>query len=862
MSSASRHRRPRRRPWLVSLTAGVAVGLLAGGVSVVAGIGTPTSVARADTSSAVTVAANQQDTDLQNAPFPDLEVTVSQTRDLQAQGVEVSWTGGKKSQPPTGQDGGSDFLQIMQCWGDDGNNGPDRTKCQYGGFATPGATRDSFLSTAEVAPEDAVYTVPGSSFANPTYTGIPFFGANGDKVEKVAYNKNSKTTSLIDKDYPNEAKINLNSNQFFTGLTTNEVNWAGSGANGEGSVKFEVQTAAQSPGLGCGTPTLVTGGAYVGSSCWLVVVPRGSADVNETNIKNSGLLWDSWKHRIAVKLDFLPVGVRCTIGSKERQLSGSELASEAIASWQPSLCGTKGGAAYTTITGAESDATVAANGTSVAPMALTSRALSAPDVKDSLTYAPIALTGVSIAFAIDSEITALGSVPDDVAGKARLPFESMKLTPRLIAKLLTYSYLDSLPTGADKSHLGYKSPDSPGKNARNLTTDPEFLKINDPAWAYQSISAASVADLLVPQGRSDTARALWTYVLSDQDAVDFLMGNDDGNGMFVNPWSSMNPDVYASVAGTTTGVLTYPRDDFPKADPTEQPAKSTGDAAVNLVTWRPYTNDLATSANLVLRGDGQILGPWDPNSMPQKYTKTSRSLAGFQRVIGLTDTAAAAKYQVVSASLRNPAGEFVTPDTQSLSAAAAAMTADPAQAQVYRFDPTSDQAKGAPSAYPLTLPVYAAVNPSMSDAAVRADYANFINYAATAGQEPGTALGMLPEGYAPIPAGWQEQALAAAARIAAGPAKPSAAPTPKPTAPAAATAPVAPAAAPAAAPAPAPAPAADPAATGTVATALVGKPTPADKQLGALSAAVPIALLAGLLAAFAVPVLTRIRRRL
>jgi hypothetical protein len=122
---------------------------------------------------------------------------------------------------------------------------------------------------------------------------------------------------------------------------------------------------------------------------------------------------------------------------------------------------------------------------------------------------------------------------------------------------------------------------------------------------------------------------------------------------------------------------------------------------------------------------------------------------------------------------------------------------------------------------------------------------------------------MLPEGYAPIPAGWQEQALTAAARIATGPVKPTAPATPKPTAPTkAVTAPAAPVAAPAAAPAPVPAPAADPSATGSVATALVGKPTPADKQLGALSAAVPIALLAGLLAAFAVPVLTRIRRRL
>ncbi len=826
----------------------------------VAGIGTPATPASADTSSAVTVSANQQDTDLQNAPMPELAVTVSQTRDLLAQGIQVSWTGGKQSQAPSGQDGGTDFLQIMQCWGADDDDAPDRTKCQYGAFNTPGTSRDSYLGETPVPAEDTIYSIPGSGFANPTYTGIPFFGANGDKVEKVAYDTTTKTTSLIDKDFPAEAKINLNSNQFFTKLTSNEISWAGSGANGEGSVKFEVQTAAQSPGLGCGTPKTSVSGTVTGSACWLVIIPRGQADANETNIKNSGLLWDSWKHRIAVKLDFLPVGVRCSIGAKERQLSGSELVSEAIASWQPSLCGASGGAAYTTITGAESDAAVAANGTTVAPMALTSRALSAPDVTDSLTYAPIALTGVSIAFAIDSEVNRLGGdLPDEVSGSERLPFESLKLTPRLVAKLLTNSYLDSLPTGADKSHLNYVSPQDPGHNARNITSDPDFLAINDPAWAYQSINAPSLADMLLPQGRSDSARALWNYVLSDQQAVDFLMGNPDPNGMIVNPWSSMNPDVYSGVSGTASGVLTFPRDDFPKADPSEQEAGTP--SAVNLVTWRPYTNDLGTSAYLVLRGDGQILGPWDPNSVPPKYTKAARNLAGFQRVIGLTDTAAAAKYQVVSASLLNAAGNYVAPTTDSLSAAAAAMTADPAQPQVYRFDSTSEQAKGAPGAYPLAMPVYAAVNAKMADAAVRTDYANFINYAATTGQEPGTAFGMLPEGYAPIPAGWQAQALTAAASIAAGGAV-AATPTPKPTA--AATAPTqatAPVAVPGAVPAAA-APATGPSASGTAAGSLVGKATPADQKLGAISAAVPIALIAGLLAALAVPALTRIRRPL
>ncbi|MEB0303473.1 hypothetical protein, partial [Mucilaginibacter sp. 5C4] len=79
-------------------------------------------------------------------------------------------------------------------------------------------------------------------------------------------------------------------------------------------------------------------GTVTGKSCWLVVIPRGTNDVGESYITKSGLFWDAWQHSVAVKLDFKPIGLRCSIGSAEKQLSGSELASAAVASWQPNLC--------------------------------------------------------------------------------------------------------------------------------------------------------------------------------------------------------------------------------------------------------------------------------------------------------------------------------------------------------------------------------------------------------------------------------------------------------------------------------------------------------------------------------------------
>jgi hypothetical protein len=829
---------------------GVSTMLLVGTVLTIGGIVLPQEPANAaSVSTAVTVSATNQDPEWADAPFPDLAVTVSQTKNLGAQGIEVSWTGGKKSTVPGGQTGGENFLQIMQCWGDapkatpTSPAEPDRTTCQYGAYGTTGATRDAYRGESNVIADfDKPYTVDGDGPSVPAYTSIPFRGASG-KAEDVV--QNVVNSHMVQDAKGKPIDIDVNSNKFFGPYTTNEVSWAGTGNDGTGSAKIELQTAVQSTGLGCGTPVEAENGDVTGSSCWLVIIPRGTADSGESKITQSGLFWDAWKHKLAVKLDFRPVGVRCTIGASERLVAGSEFAAEAVASWQPSLCNAAGGSIYTLLTGTESDAAEGANGPETAPLALTSGAL-VSDEPDTLAYAPIAVTGVAIAFAVDRE-------PSDAADqteqdKTRLPFTSMKLNPRLVAKLLTNSYLDSLPYGADRRHVEYVSTASPGHNARNITYDPEFLAIN-PEWKNQALVSPSLADLLVPQGRSDGATALWTYVTADPAAAAFLAGQPDEYGMIVNPYSST--EAATNLTGT---ALALPRDDFPKADPIVQPSDGIADP-INLVTWRPYTNDYQTTGNLVLNGNGQVLGGWDPLSVPKKYSKTARSLPGVQRVLGLTDTAAAARYQVYTAALLNPAGEYVTPTVESLSAGAAAMTASATQSQVYGFDPGSSTAQGAKQAYPLTVPVYAAASPTMADADVRAAYADFIRYAVTDGQKPGTEPGQLPDGYAPIPAGWKAQALAAAT-VLESPSAPVATP-----APVAASAPAATPTRVAAGSAATPAAAVAPTATGEAVLALAGKATPDDPTADALQNAVPGSVLAGLLSSLLVPGITRFRRK-
>lgn len=796
--------------------------------------------ASADSGSAVTVTAAASDPNSASAPFPDLAVTVSQTRDLLSQGVVVSWSGGVKSSRPDNSTGGKNFLQIAQCWGEDPDfpGHPDRSTCQYGAFLTAGSTRDSFVEAGNIDPHDVKYTAPGSgAFFDPPYTAIPFVAADGTTVASV---KDNGMGTLVKDD-----AVNVNTNQFFTNYTSNEVTWAGSDANGNGSVKFELQTSLQSPGLGCGQAIVVSGQPTVGQSCWLVIIPRGESDSGDPYIRQPGLFWDAWKHNIAVKLDFKPVGVRCEIGAAERQVAGSELAAAAIASWQPNLCSGAGGAAYVVSTGSESDALVAASRVTPSSLALTSKPLAA-DGTDPLSYAPIALSGLAISFSVDRLLTTNGSIPAEYAARETMPFGELKLTPRLVAKLLTYSYYESLPVGADLSYIGYTNTANPGPNARNLTRDPDFLAINDPEWAYQNLSRPSLADLLAPSGRSDLATQLWQYVLADADAVAFLNGTPDPYGMKVNPWFSTNAAVNPNGAG-----ITLPTDTFPKADPVEKAATSgsNGTGPVNLVTWRPYTSDFEQGANLTLRGDGQVLGGWDATTTPPKYLKTPRSLLGEQKVLALTTAASAARYQNVTASLLNPAGQFVAPTSTSMLAAAAAMTQSRSSAPVYEFNPASAAAKGAASAYPLTMPVYAALNPLQTDAALRKVYANFIRYAVGEGQVPGADIGHLPDGYAPIPAGWVAQARAAAAAIESGsvPVTSSSTSSSGSSYGSGYTSDVA--------------GATDPVATGDAAGALTGGETPADPVMEPAAMAVPLGFVSAVLAGLAVPLLPRLRRR-
>lgn len=706
------------------------------------------------TESAKSVSASEYELDYRTSPMPNLKVTVSQTKNLTAQGVDISWTGAAPNSARPEGGGGANFLQIFQCWGEDPDRPghPDRTTCQYGAYPGPGTSRSEYTNTESIDPQDIRFTKPGTSFFDSPYTSIPFKSATGETVWDLK--RNNAGALVVD------PTVSMSSNQFFSRLTTNEVSWAGSDSSGTGNVKFELQTASSSPGLGCGNPIKVDK-KFVGKPCWLVILPRGIKDNRQNGILQSGLFWDAWKHHLAIKLDFRPLGIRCPIGVPERLVQGSELAGAAFASWQPRLCNEGAKSAFVISNQFDGDALETASSTETSPLAITTRALR-NESEDSLVYAPLAIGGISVSFSIDRRVDETKAIPPTLRAVNQTPFQNIRLTPRLLAKLLTSSYTDSLPIFADHGPVS--------ANPRNISQDPDFIQVNNDTdhWQYMDLKFGGIGDALVPNSRSYLAERVWTYIMSDAEGRDFMAGKPDPFGMRINPWFSSDAKINPS--GT---AFALPNLSFPKSDPVEKPdTNSSGglspSGAINVVMWRPYLSDFEEGARATLTGNAYELGSWDVSRQPPGFGKTPRSPLGFRKVFAITTTTAAARFQSLQVSLRNPAGNYVSPTLGSLQLAQNAMTPSAANSGVYELDLSSDKAKAASGAYPLAVPIYAAINPLQSESKTRVAYANLIKFAVTEGQKPGTELGDLPPGYAPLSSKFVKTALAVSNEIRLG----------------------------------------------------------------------------------------------
>jgi hypothetical protein len=709
-------------------------------------------------------------------PFASLQITVNQTEKLTNQAVSVSWKGAA----PTTSSGavyGSNFLQMMQCWGDDDgtvadNPGPPPEQCVFGAiagtFGGPSTTiyPSSTAVSRIISRQGWANYDPAVGFKDPNSVNVwrPFRAVDGTVV-------NDHTDVKFN---PSVVGGTYWKNGYFDVTTTNEVGAARTGPDGTGAELFQVNTGVESSGLGCGQRVERSDdGSVKVPKCWLVIVPRG---LNLDENAPTGVLWDgvltsplapeAWQHRIAIPLEFNSVDSPCRLGAAERRISGGEVAFRAVANWQPTLCGQLGLPPFNYSPVGDQTARRQLNSTAPGSpgMVAVSRPIEASrlDPNNPVVYAPISVSGVGVGFNLERAVRF--DAPKDELSISGIRVSELNLTPRLVAKLLTQSYVTSVSVGNSRPPYEWIA-----SNPRQLGTDPDFLRFN-PEFAFLSQNPRTFSGLSLPAGNSDAAQQVWEWILADPEAKAWLDGAPDEWGMVVNP-------VYATTAAANSSGFAFGTpapNTFPKSDSYCYQAKTRSYAGEDVVPpllcgtdWMPYARSFAEAASVTRAAydSAKIVENPFPLSSADAWSKDTPQTPGSRTMLSITDTPSAARYGVQMARLSRAGDDrsdrtFIAPDDASLTAGVYAMR----PLQVPDFlepDPTVAD----PTAYPLTALTYAAISPLVLDQAEREDYASFIDYAIGPGQVPGLDPGQLPLGYVPLPSPLIEQGVAASATI-------------------------------------------------------------------------------------------------
>ncbi|MFC4244857.1 hypothetical protein ACFOYW_15895 [Gryllotalpicola reticulitermitis] len=561
---------------------------------------------------------------------------------------------------------------------------------------------------------------------------------------------------------------------YFTSTTTNEVGalTLPSSAQGTSSRTFEMQTGAESPGLGCGK----TGEAPSTDTCWLVAIPMDDALPPSYQLGIASPLTPSlWAQRLQVRLGFAPVSTYCSGGSHAFSI-GSELLSDAMNSWIPAMCSNNGvDLDYVQTTDTQARTQYASKSTS---LIFTSTPISDSGGTSTL-YAPAGLSALTISVL-------------SVDGNTRTPVTGIRLSARLVAKLLTESYQNAVDPGNP-----LPATDTPwySKMPASLASDPEFQKLNP---QLPSNAALAESDLIVTVAGTDATSALWSWIWNDPDAKSFLSGCPDdasvvnGEASTVNPFysarsyidcagdapasttldattqdeispkSASNPDGTVLPSSFVYSKPSYPPNAqaFPQPGYYERPAPSSvaaeGASPLTLADLHPREGTMAAVASDVLRGQEKTLsvfctdGSACPGTViipPGVWINGAAPNYG-SGVMGVTDGTAAASDLLPTALLCDDAGDTcVGADNDSLQAAAAHFVPSTTDAHFMQAPSTPAWSDGA---YPLTIPVYAEIDTAGLGATDASNYAAVLSYLSGTGQQQGYDIGNLPPGMAPL----------------------------------------------------------------------------------------------------------------
>jgi hypothetical protein len=433
----------------------------------------------------------------------------------------------------------------------------------------------------------------------------------------------------------------------------------------------------------------------------------------------------SWNDRLVVPLSFAPVPTGCPQRAAAFQASGSPVMAPAMARWLTGLCAGSGGmtVAYNSTVSEPTAVGQAVSGLS--DVAFTTRPASADGVVTTkpFVYAPIAVSAISIDYWIDDNI--LGQ-----PGSGQ-PLSGLKLNQRLLAKLLTTSYNPAIACPP-----GQTTNCDPGVsgNPFDVVLDPEFKALNPSISSNVTTGFANlnIAPTVV-SGPSDMTWTVTRWIGADPTATAFLAGTADQYKTHVNTYY--------------TG-LKYPVDTFTPQDP-------------NTVWSQEYSPVFPLSQAVTYQALNENSGSIIPVPPPQTgYSKDPPEPVGDRALFAVLDEGDAALNQFPTAAIPNAAGNYVQPDATTMAAAVSHMVSNGSGTlQVNLADKT-------PNAYPLTMVIYAMCPTSGLSPAKAAAIARFLNFAAGAGQTPGTAPGQLAPGYLPLPASLAAQTKKLAVQVA------------------------------------------------------------------------------------------------
>ena len=583
---------------------------------------------------------------------------------------------------------------------------------------------------------------------------------------------------------PNE----MNLTGGFGQLPSNEM-FAATNIHGRGNANFAIWTNELDPDLGCSqkVPCALVAVPIMGISCdpaakGMPAVDQPSADqvaaaaamceekghfppgspleqgeLGQQDVTVAGQLWwaaSNWRNRFVVPLTFAPPANICSIVNKGNhfvQLYGSELMDQVALQWQPHFCLNRKLFTLGYVQEPEPEAAGQLTTGTIEGALLSNQPATGFPVP--VVHAPVAETGFAISFVVDN-----------AAGE---PVTTLRLDPRLLAKLLTESYPFTPSISNADPEILHPCPGVPVPNSTqctnplNITLDPEFQALNPTITKGVGASAAASV-LLTLSTNSDVMSALTSYINNNRAARAWLNGQPDPWGMVVNK-------KYRGI--------TLPTANWPLLSNYEPPDWKTGNGGGPGLCYSqnpspvlplvaapiPDLPDIAEDIQFYI---AQSLVECSPDVTNQHMIPLGPQTVGFRFMIGVTTLADAHRFNLGTASLltytkpgtpakfTSSAGmTFVAPTNRSLRHAAALLVPDKANL-VWDF-PYSDYRKDSPSAksaYPGAMLVYADIPTQGLPKADALDYADFLLFAASAGQSPGSALGQLPSGYLPLTA--------------------------------------------------------------------------------------------------------------